>query len=252
MTAQDHPTFEKPKHLDVKIWRYMSLAKFVWMLQKKALYFSRSDLMGDPFEGHYSRITAMSEDAFVAAQMTDPIFAEMGKEIHRRNFRQIISNVSQEKLNLFLNCWHMNEYESMAMWKLYASHHDSICIQSTFRKLEQLLPHEAFLGTVKYIDYNREYISTGDAFQYIVHKRKSFEHERELRAVIWTPSAGKKFKVIENRGIFVTVDPSQLVENIFINPNAEPPLVEVVTGLRSAYGLSAPLHKSNVNDPPDY
>jgi hypothetical protein len=69
MTAQDHPTFKKPKDLDVKVWRYMNLAKFLWMLQKSALYFSRSDLMGDPFEGHYSRVTALSEDAFVAAQM---------------------------------------------------------------------------------------------------------------------------------------------------------------------------------------
>jgi hypothetical protein len=55
MTAQDHPTFVKPPDIDVKIWRYMSLAKFLWMLQKNALYFSRSDLMGDPFEGHYSK-----------------------------------------------------------------------------------------------------------------------------------------------------------------------------------------------------
>jgi hypothetical protein len=82
MTAQDHPTFHKPKDIDVKIWRFMSLAKFLWMLQNGALYFSRSDLMDDPFEGHYSRVTAMSEESFVAAQMTDPIFAEMGESVH--------------------------------------------------------------------------------------------------------------------------------------------------------------------------
>jgi hypothetical protein len=118
MTAQDHLTFKKPKDLDVKVWRYMSLAKFLWMLQKSAPYFSRSDLMGDPFEGHYSKVTALSEDAFVAAQMTEPIFAEMGEAVHRRNFRKLIADVPREKLNLFVNCWHMNEYESLAMWKL--------------------------------------------------------------------------------------------------------------------------------------
>jgi hypothetical protein len=89
MTAQDHPTFKKPENLDVRIWRYMSLAKFLWMLQRNSLYFSRSDLMGDPFEGHYSKPTATSEDSFVAAQMTDPVFATMGGAIHRRNFRNM-------------------------------------------------------------------------------------------------------------------------------------------------------------------
>src|SRR5664279_3155794 len=173
MTAQDHPTFSKPQDLDVKVWRYMSLTKFLWMLQKAALYFSRSDLMGDPFEGHSSRVTAMSEDSFVAAQMTDPIFAEMGEAVHRRNFRELIAKVPSEKLELFVNCWHMNEHESLAMWKLYASQRESICIQTTFRKLETALPHEAFLGMVKYIDYDRQYISLADGFTYITHKRKS-------------------------------------------------------------------------------
>jgi hypothetical protein len=251
VTAQDHPTFEKPKDLDVKVWRYMSLAKFLWMLQKCALYFSRSDLMGDPFEGHYSKPTAMSEESFVAAQMTDPVFAAMGETIHRRNYRKIISDVSKEKLNLFVNCWHMNEHESLAMWKLYASQDEAICIQSTFRQLELLLPEKAFLGIVKYIDHDRQYISVTDAFQYIVHKRKSFEHERELRAVLWKPTAGDT-EMVGDRGMVVPIDLSNLIENIFISPDATPILEEVVSGLKAAYRLSAPVNKSKVNDGPDY
>ena len=251
MTAQDHPTFKKPENLDVRIWRYMSLAKFLWMLQRNSLYFSRSDLMGDPFEGHYSKPTAMSEDSFVAAQMTDPVFATMGEAIHRRNFRKIISDVSKEKLNLFVNCWHVNEHESLAMWKLYASQDEAICIQSTFRKLEQLLPSKAFLGTVNYIDYDRQYISVTDAFQSIVHKRKSFEHERELRAVLWKPITDD-IEVVGDRGMIIPVDLNNLIENIFISPNGTPILDEVAGGLASLYRLAAPVNKSKVHDGPDY
>jgi hypothetical protein len=243
--------FKKPNDLDVKVWRYMSLAKFLWMLQKNALYFSRSDLMGDPFEGHYSKITAMSEEAFVAAQMTDPVFAEMGEAAHRRNFRDLISKVPKEKMGLFVNCWHMNEHESLAMWKLYASQRESICIQSTFSRLEQSLPHEAFLGAVEYIDYNKQYISVTNALNYIIHKRKSFEHERELRAVMWRPISDK-FAVIDDRGMIAPIQLIDLIENIFINPNADPILEEVVNGLKSAHKLPAPVHKSSVNDSPDY
>ena len=32
------------------VWRYMGLSKFVWMIQNKALWLSRSDRMGDSWE----------------------------------------------------------------------------------------------------------------------------------------------------------------------------------------------------------
>jgi hypothetical protein len=193
----------------------------------------------------------MSEDSFIAAQMTDPVFATMDEAIHRRNFRKLISDVPKEKLKLFVNCWHMNEYESLAMWKLYASQREAICIQSTFRKLEKALPHEAFLGMVKYIDYNRQYISVADGFTYIVHKRKSFEHERELRAVMWRPIS-EGFAIIEDRGMIVPMAATELIDNIFISPSADPILEEVVNGLVATFKISAPVLKSNVNDGPDY
>jgi hypothetical protein len=251
MTAQDHLTFKQPKDSDVKIWRYMSLAKFLWMLQRGALYFSRSDLMGDPFEGHYSKVTALGENSFVAAQMTDPVFAEMGEAVHRRNFRKIISDVKKEKLNLFVTCWHMNESESWAMWKLYASQDEAICIQSTFNALRQLLPDKAFLGTVKYIDYDTEYISVTDAFQNIVHKRKSFEHERELRAVLWKPISDD-IELAGDSGMIVPIDLNGLIHNVFISPSANSILDEVVRGLKSTYKLDAPTHYSRVNERPEY
>ncbi len=33
-----------------KLWRYMDFSKFVWLLQNKALWLARSDLLGDPWE----------------------------------------------------------------------------------------------------------------------------------------------------------------------------------------------------------
>lgn len=75
MSAGEHPTFKAPSNPDVPIWRYMSLSRFVWLLQKKALYFARSDLLGDPFEGYYTKPMAQLEDAFVGGQLSDPDFA---------------------------------------------------------------------------------------------------------------------------------------------------------------------------------
>jgi hypothetical protein len=44
----EHPSFEPPTDPDISIWRYMDLAKFLWMLQKKALFFARADHLVPP------------------------------------------------------------------------------------------------------------------------------------------------------------------------------------------------------------
>jgi hypothetical protein len=35
---------------DAKVWRYMSFSRFIWLLQKKQLWLSRADRLGDPWE----------------------------------------------------------------------------------------------------------------------------------------------------------------------------------------------------------
>jgi hypothetical protein len=153
---------------------------------------------------------------------------------------------------MFVNCWHMNERESIYMWKFYGAHRESIGVQSTYRKLAYLLPHDAFVGAVKYIDYDTDYIDVTFAFNYIMHKRKSFEHERELRAVIWPPSVKKPFDSMDGQGLIVPIDPNKLIENIFVSPDSEHILQDVILQLARTYGVSASVHKSDVNAAPTY
>jgi hypothetical protein len=42
-----------------------------------------------------------------------------------------------------------------------------------------------FVGEVNYIDYDTQFFNAGQMLNYIVHKRLSFSHERELRAIFW-------------------------------------------------------------------
>jgi hypothetical protein len=48
---ETNPSFTTPSDGNVKIWRYIDIVKFLSLLEKRALYFSRVDLLGDPFEG---------------------------------------------------------------------------------------------------------------------------------------------------------------------------------------------------------
>lgn len=47
---KEHSSFLKPNE-NTKIWRYMTFAEFVSLLEKQSLFFCKSDLLGDPFEG---------------------------------------------------------------------------------------------------------------------------------------------------------------------------------------------------------
>jgi hypothetical protein len=167
----------------------MDLTKFVWMLQKKALYFCQAGAIGDPFEGHYTELMAKSEDEFARSFFPlDQSASEEEKvrhqEMGRNAFRQMLDHIKRMKRTHYINCWRMNEYDSLAMWKLYTSHGESISVRSTYRKLAQALPQGCFLGRVHYIDYRIGIIDMGNVFNFIMHKRKSFEHERELRAAV--------------------------------------------------------------------
>jgi hypothetical protein len=48
--VQPHPVFEPPDG-HAQLWRYMDFIKFVSLLDTAELNFSRSDMLGDPFEG---------------------------------------------------------------------------------------------------------------------------------------------------------------------------------------------------------
>jgi hypothetical protein len=247
-----HPVFEQPSDKSISIWRYMDLSKFIWMIQRNALFFCRSDRMGDPFEGHYTKVIADQEEQFVRALQSNtvvqaiPNSVNIGREVWRQN---IIELPKKLKVRYFVSCWHMNEEESPAMWKLYTSQNESICIRSRYETFARLLPAESMLGVVKYIDYHRDSFDTGQVLNYIVHKRISFEHEREIRAVIYYDETCPFEREGEN-GLVVAIDMATLIEEIFVSPTAQSPLSDVVAGLAEKYGLSAPVLPSRVNDEP--
>ena len=93
---------------------------------------------------------------------------------------------------LFLSSWHVNDGESAAMWDLFSHGTEpGVAIESTVGLLREQIDAgsgdtEVFLGAVEYLDYARTW-GAFRAFNRVFHKRRSFEHERELRAVIVRP-----------------------------------------------------------------
>jgi hypothetical protein len=69
MSYVEHKVFKPPEDENAVIWRYMDIAKFVWLLEHEALYFPRADLLGDPHEGAIPEVNRRTRDLQVEEQI---------------------------------------------------------------------------------------------------------------------------------------------------------------------------------------
>jgi hypothetical protein len=256
------PFIENPRFLcpedDVRIWRYVDLTKFLSMLEKQSLYFRRFDKLADadPFEGLYTE-TNLRLDTLIPSlpgQVGTPFTT--GKEFQQ--LRESVRFVAKKSRSVFfVNCWHASEHESAAMWKLYLKSDEGVAVQSTVRALKRSLrkysEYEVNIGKVRYIDPSSEAIPEFDLMQLTQFKRKSFEHEKELRVSIWTGQAGKntwqKNKYENEAGIYVPIDVGSLIKRVFVSPTAEKWFTQLVRSLCKRYKVRKPVTQSDLSRP---
>lgn len=238
----EHPAFEKPEDENISVWRYMDFTKFVSLLDKKAIYFSRADKLSDKFEGSLS-ITTISErkNIYTARGWTDWEGLSMERTRMFQNSRR----------EIFLNCWYMNQYESAAMWKLYVKNNEGIAIRSTFARLrDSFFPtsQEIFLGKVKYVDYQNCLIDEDNIFYAYMHKRQSFEYEHELRAGLI-----KRFEgAAPPAGLYIPCNLDALVEAVYVSPESSSWFKDLVVSILDKYALQKEIHCSSLDDDPVY
>jgi hypothetical protein len=244
---KQHPVFESPQDLNAKIWRFMDFTKFVSLLDKSALFFTRADKLGDPFEGSFSRANI---------KLRPEIYKEKIPQSALEQMSQFFSKVIKFT---FVNCWHLNEYESAAMWKLYLKSNEGIAVRSTFNRLKECFgddKYDIFIGKVKYIDYERDWLPEGNAFYPFVHKRRSFEHEQELRAVIQEiPFKDDKLDLSmlpQDDGIYIKVYLDMLIESIYVAPTSPTWLFDLVKSVSKQYKLDKEIMQSSLDEKPVY
>jgi len=236
-----HPFFQPPDDLDVPIWRYVDLESLIAILDGKRLFFPRANLLGDPFEGSLPSPTVSSREALFRKSMASSP-AEFRESVLLDDARLYFL----QRQWTFVSCWHMNEYESAAMWSLYKN---QVAIRSTYRKLRtQLSPQFIHIGVVHYIDYSRETIPLNNAFWPYVCKRKSFEHERELRAMFADVSclalAARFGHPQTQAGREIAIDPGALIDAIVVSPGTPPWKTHVIRNVVSKFGINRPVVQS--------
>ena len=243
----EDPEFELPDG-DAVVWRYLDLAKYVAMLQRGTLFFARADQLGDPFEGSYGipNIAARPQNY---------------SHIPDLSLQTLSMAHESSRYITYVNCWHHNQHESEAMWKLYATENRGIALCSSVGALRASLTgtERICLGCVRYIDYRDTSITEGDPLLAYMYKRRSFVHEQEVRAVMFHIAAPHSFSSrplnappSQPLGIEMQVDLSKLLDRVIVSPFAEDWFVEVVGAASERYDLDVPIGKSELADKPNW
>ncbi|HTD66746.1 MAG TPA: hypothetical protein VK846_09495 [Candidatus Limnocylindria bacterium] len=232
-----------PANLDIRVWRYLDFTKFVSLLQNAGVFFPTVASLHDPFEGSFAR----------GNQILRPLVYKHVPNEFGISAPEIIQRLRH---SVAASCWHMNEHESAGMWKLYAKTNEAVCIQSTFRKLRDCFSKDVRVGTVRYVDYETEWIPESNPLVPFLYKRKSFEHEREVRAVIPLNDLTEVLRgksVEKNSGVWRKADLNLLVERVYIAPDAPDWFASLVENVTKQYGyLQTTVVKSSLANSPIY
>jgi hypothetical protein len=88
---KEETQFHTPENETI-IWRYLDFEKFVDLITSKKLFMCRSDKFEDPFEGML-KLKDTNQSQFDLNTLTKKFY--------------------------FINCWHINDIQSAAMWKIF-------------------------------------------------------------------------------------------------------------------------------------
>lgn len=234
-----------PPTANCTLWRYMDFTKLLSLLESEELFFTRADRFEDPYEGTWSKagVALMRQQR----QATDiPIAAT----------EQILRLLNKMRQNMFISCWNIGEHESAAMWKLYLQSPEGVAIRTDHNALCAALETSPLLvrtTKVNYIDYETTPIPFNNLFFPFVHKRLSFAHENELRAIIWAEESINQPQLGSNSEFAtIKVVPQELVKAVYVSPTAPKWFGNLVQSLLARYGLRCPVVHSTLYERPIY
>lgn len=237
---KEHYSFHTPdRHLT--IWRYIDFTKYVDLLLTSKFFFNRSDNFDDPFEGYL-------------------------KLKDHKDSKDILTLQHQTKKFYFLNCWHINDNQSDAMWKIFLNAKNGIAIKSTVANLIKGLEHtkeDVYISKVYYRDFNQATFTDlllesqneisggrGGGLNQFNYKRISFDHEKELRLYfidLPIPHAikgGVPREPLTHKRI--DVDVKSIVDEIVISPFADSWFKGLVDGVTKKFSYDFKVTKSDL------
>jgi len=237
----------------------MPLPQLLALLKDRALFFPRADKLGDPFEGakgYLERKPIWDQfylQVFEQAIRNPPegftcTLTEM--EIKKECCRLLedMAKGGKEALtHTYVSCWHENSHESEALWWRYGGiEGQSVAIRTRFSALQRALGEDAgiAIGRVQYVDFGEAFAGVNDAF---FRKRRSFEHEKEVRAVIQVFADDAP-----QNGILRPVNLELLQCEVYVSPFSPDWYLDVVSEALARFGWKGEAIRSGLAKEPFY
>jgi hypothetical protein len=170
---------------------------------------------------------------------------------------------------LFAQCWGKKSM-SDAMWRVYSPDHLGVRIKTSRTKLESAMQaftraNHGYLRRLKDVEYSttktvakrtegivcelNERWNPSAAADLLFHKRSAFEHEAEVRAVIFCPA---RDETRIDSGLKVEINGHDFVESILFDPRAPDTLVDALKYyLKSKLGYDGHIGKSKLYTKPE-
>ena len=282
----------------------MSLPKFLSLLQTRSLFLCNLELMArsDPFEGTLPSSRFKHRGWETIADLPESMKVRLSGFLKRNEsdleigFRRLkdleelrIRQAYAYRRSYFINCWHLSDHESSAMWDIYSRRNEGIAIVSSESKLIAALekvPQHVMGGAVSYGNYGDEefVIDDSNGFTPVVHKRNSFSYEREYRLAYWDNSITHKqlhaqngFFIWDDKiipdifgsgittvgrsedeiekiepvpGFLLNCDLDKLIGEIYVSPLAEDWFFSIIKDVVMKYGLGVSITRSSIASEP--
>lgn len=226
------------------LWRYFKTERFLELLQSSHLYFASARQFADPFEG---AVAVLPAGFPVDPRYTEAEHYELAFEELRR-----LTKVS---------CWHRANYESDAMWQLYAGASKGVAIRTTPNRIQaaakpfNLKPeygHEdLWAGNVNYVDLLAERLRV-NMLERFWYKHMAFSWENEFRLAISLRMAEEFGVEVPEHGISVEFDISQLIDEIYLGPSLSEAEVAQIRSAARVHELESRIRVTSMLGTPRY
>ncbi|WP_321871710.1 DUF2971 domain-containing protein [Paraburkholderia tropica] len=236
------------------LWRYMSLDKFIDLVESQSLFFVPLSWYEktDPFEGYVPQV-AFQALADISKKYRDQHLAQLDKlegastlsmpppikQRLRHDLLKLREKVESQVPTMgalakniadctVVNCWYRSTHESEGMWNLYAR--NGVAIRTSVGALRAALEDGeevpvVHLGAVKYLDFADTNLTASDCVtvdgQMIgMIKRVAYEHEKEVRMYIAPTRPEDSVELYKPEAKRVSLNVHSLIESVVISPFA--------------------------------
>jgi hypothetical protein len=263
----------------------MDLPKFISLIQEKSIYLAKMAAFDDALEGgltvsDFFKVSNSPAIIDLAINGFLPVCDESPDErnqrlSHAKNIqcelrdRRFKTPFGEYKCDeaeqlfpicrqwLYVSCWHKSPHECSAMWKIYGSDKNSICIFTSADRLKaSVSPVNSFenidFREVQYINHiEHEHDLSSDPMSAFISKSRPYAFENEFRVIAWNSNVDLSIEhTNSDNGAFLDVDLNKLIEKIVVSPYSDPWFKNAIEKLCNEFGISVDVTDSEIRRGP--